>query len=61
VEIPAFIGDMNAATSDSSPGGDMGVARFIFEGRYADPRDVSELSKFMLTLDPELETSPGGL
>ena len=46
---------------DNSPGGDMGRARFIYNGKYAVPEDVPELAKFFLRIDPQLSNSPGGL
>jgi len=56
--LPAF---HTPTKRDRSQGGDMGSARFIYKGLYADPDDVPELSQFLLSIDPSLSSSPGGL
>lgn len=47
--------------SDLPRGGDMGTTRFIFNGKYASPKEVPELCKFLLEIDPLLSNSPGGI
>lgn len=56
--LPAFHFPTKA---DRSPGGDMGISRFIYKGMYADPRHVPELVNAMLLIEPMLAASPGGL
>lgn len=56
--LPAFHPRTDA---DRSPGGDMGITRFIYKKMYADPRYVPELVNVLLSIEPTLATSPGGL